>query len=50
MSTETREMTALIVGGTAAILVLPACFVSPLLVLGSAAVMTASLPFWPTNP
>jgi hypothetical protein len=49
MSTETREMTALIVGGTAAIMILPACFFSPLLVLGSAAVTAASLPFWPSN-
>jgi hypothetical protein len=49
MSTETREMTALIVGGTAACLVLPACFFSPLLVLGSAAVAAASLPFWPNR-
>jgi hypothetical protein len=49
MNTETREMTALVVGMTAALVVLPACFVSPLLVLGSGAVMIASLPFMPTN-
>jgi hypothetical protein len=49
MTKDTREMAALIIGSTAAIMVLPACFFSPLLVLGSAAVMTASLPFWPSN-
>jgi len=49
MNTETREMTALLVGGTAAILLLPACFISPALVLGTAAVTAVSLPFWPSN-
>jgi len=49
MTKETRELTALLVGGTAAILVLPACFISPVLVLGTAAVTAVSLPFWPSN-
>lgn len=49
MSPTTRESVAFTVGMTAALVVLPACFVSPALVLGAGAVMMASLPFMPTN-
>jgi hypothetical protein len=40
-----RQTTAIITGGIAGTLLLPACFVSPILVLGCAAVMTVCLPF-----
>jgi hypothetical protein len=40
-----RQTAAIITGGIAGTLLLPACFVSPILVLGCAAVMCASLPF-----
>jgi hypothetical protein len=36
---------ALVIGGTAAILVVPACFISPILLLGSSLVMIVSVPF-----
>jgi hypothetical protein len=40
-----RQTVAVITGGLAGILLLPACFVSPILVLGCATIMTVSLPF-----
>ena len=38
-----KESTAIIIGSIGAILILPACFVSPALVLGCAALMGVSL-------
>lgn len=40
-----KGSTAIIIGGIAGTLLLPACFVSPALVLGCAAVMGATMPF-----
>jgi hypothetical protein len=40
-----NQTAAIIIGGTAATLLLPACFISPALVLGCATVMTVCLPF-----
>jgi hypothetical protein len=40
-----RQTTAIITGGIAGTLLLPACFVSPILVLSCATVMTVCLPF-----
>jgi hypothetical protein len=41
----TRGNAAIIVGGIAGIILLPACMISPILVLGCATVMTVSIPF-----
>jgi hypothetical protein len=49
MSTDTRETVAFFVGATAAVLMLPACFVSPALVLGTATVAGVSLFFKGSN-
>lgn len=40
-----NQTTATIIAGTAGTLLLPACLVSPILVLGCAAVMTVCIPF-----
>lgn len=40
-----NQTTAIIIGGTAGTLMLPACLFSPILVLGCATVMTVCLPF-----
>jgi hypothetical protein len=44
-----RQTAAIITGGLAGALMLPACFVSPFLVLGCAAVLGTSLPFMTRN-
>lgn len=41
----TKGQTAIIIGGTAGIILLPACLISPALVLGCAAVMGVTIPF-----
>jgi len=40
-----RQVTATIVGTAAGTILLPACLISPVLVLGCAAVMTVCIPF-----
>lgn len=40
-----NQSTAIVLGGLAGTLMLPACFISPALVLGCAGVMFVALPF-----
>ena len=44
-----RQMVAIVTGGIAGIVILPACAISPVLVLGCAAVMAVSIPFMERN-
>lgn len=46
---STRETLAMATGTAAGLIILPACMISPPLVLACGLAMAISLPFWPSN-